>query len=264
MNIDTETIVIGVCSFLAIWIAIRIKGQRVERDWETIYQQLSLLFTPNTNFEQMNWEAEELDGESPIPLHSWRELTEWSDSLRSFLKRNGRHMYIIDIETNFSHSYSKLLPGKYLSIPCDAEKLAKKVKASDARLVLCAEGERVMALLKMIHQYAGLRDHLSAVLLVDPVYDEEWIEHNFTHEAMDAEASRKIYYLPLQTQKKQTSTESENDPSFEREYELNTPEIPPSGWDSISVLNLGEISQDLLPTIEWKRRMALYLYLMCT
>ena len=264
MNVDIETVVIGVCSFLAIWIAFRIKGQRVERDWATLYQQLALLFTPNTNLEQMNWEEEGLDGESPIPLHSWRELTEWPDSLLSFLKRNGRHIYIIDIETNFSHGYSKLLPGKYLSIPCDAEKLAKKVKASDARLVLCAEGERVMALLKMIHQYAGLRDHLSAVLLIDPVYDKDWIENNFTHEAMDAEASRKIYYLPIQTLKKQSDTLAEKDASLESTYELKTPEIPPSGWDSISVLDLGEISEDLLLTLEWKRRMALYLYLMCT
>ena len=38
------------------------------------------------------------------------------------------------------------------------------------------------------------------VIAIDPAWDQSWLETHFTHEAMDAEASRQIAYLSLHHQ----------------------------------------------------------------
>ena len=140
---------------------------------------------------------------------------------------------------------SELLGVSHHNIPCDAEALAGTVSDPAARLIMVAETTQTMPLLKLLHKYAGVRDYLAAVVAIDPVLDEEWISSHFTHEQMDAEASRQIIYICL------------NGEDSSSGHQLAAPEIPPTGWNSISVVALDGFS-DAPPNFDkWTRLLAI-------
>ena len=226
-----EGIAIFLCVALTIWISIGIRQTRQMRDWGALVLQLKQTFI----------DSQIPDEVSEIPLHDWSELRDWPSSLQELLKRTTSQLHILEVEDTYFLPIAEVLGCAHHSIPCQAEVLAETVTESSARLVMIAYREGVMSLIKMIHQYPGIRDHLHMVIAVDPIWDREWLEVHFTHEAMDAEASRQISYLSLHHQ---STAETEK---------LFCPKVPPTGWNSISVFNVEDFPNEPTLSEEWCR-----------
>lgn len=224
-----EQIALVLCLLLTIWITIGIRRSRKTPNW------LELIAWLKTCFIQ----AQYPNGDCPIPLHQWSDLSAWPESLQALLKRTSHQLHFVEIEQDSFGPICVNLGGHHHSIPCEAEVLAKAITDPAAKLVMIAHGAAVMPLLKMLHQYPGIRDHLLMVIAVDPIWEQDWLETNFTHEAMDAEASRQIIYLCLY-----------HEPTAAK---LLCPEIPPTGWNSIAVFDVEDFpKEDNIPTA-WVR-----------
>lgn len=229
MNIDG--IVILLCLALTIWITIGIRQNRQMKDWGALILQLKSLF---------------IGGQIPaehceIPLHQWEELKDWPVSLQELLKRTTSQLHIVEIDDNRFKPIAETLGCAHHAIPCQAEVLAETVTEASARLVMIAYRESAMSLIQMLHQYPGIRDHLHMVIAIDPAWDQNWLETHFTHEAMDAEASRQIAYLSLHHQ-----------PTLDND-KLHCPEIPPTGWNAISVFEVEDFPNEDILSEDWRR-----------
>lgn len=234
-RLTLEHFAMGLSFVLALWIAIGIRRSRAPKPWSELAQTMHAVF----------FAEKKPASDCPIPLHSWADLLSWPESLQKLLKRTSQHLHVIGIDTVTMQSVSQHLGIPYHNIQCDAEALANSVNDPAARLIMVAETSQAMPLLKLLHQYAGVRDYLAAVVVIDPVWDEEWIATHFTHEQMDAEASRQIIYICL------------NRGELSSGYHLTAPEIPPTGWNSISVITLDGFS-DASPTFDkWTRLLAI-------
>ena len=227
MNLDGIAILL--CLVLTIWITVGIRHNRQMKDWGTLILQLKSLF---------------IDGQLPeqkCDIHQWADLKDWPVSLQELLKRTTSQLHIVEIDDSRFQPIAEALDCTHHSISCQAEILAETVTEASARLVMIGYRNSAMPLIQMLHQYPGIRDHLHMVIAIDPAWDHNWLDTHFTHEAMDAEASRQIAYLSLHHQ-----------PTPDNE-KLHCPEIPPTGWNAISVFEVEDFPNEDTLSEDWRR-----------
>ena len=105
-----------------------------------------------------------------------------------------------------------------------AEDIASHIMHSHERLLFICSSEEVQSLLLLLHQHPGMRDVLYALILIDPIFDEQWMEEHFSQDELDAEANAPIPYIFLYT---------------EGENRMPTPKASENGWRSIRCIDLG-------------------------
>jgi len=106
----------------------------------------------------------------------------------------------------------------------NAEEIAGCVQGANERLLFFCAGEQVQDVLTLLHQHPGMRDVLYALILLDPVFDDEWMKAHFSHDELDAEANAPIPYIFLFSQS---------------EVRIPDPAESKNGWRSIRCIRLG-------------------------
>lgn len=175
--------------------------------------------------ELRRWEPSEWLG----PGMDWKKLEEPGPELTALL-----HRRLGDLRLLWFGGGASALPGLTLT-PVESGSLGSspeqqrwekelEQKVGKGKVVVAASGGEAMGLLKLLHEAPGLRDRCFAVVLVEPVLDESWIQSNFTHASFDTELNRVTPYLVLRADRSLPT--------------LVAPPEPPTGRVAVEVLDL--------------------------
>ena len=151
------------------------------------------------------------DDYAPAPILGpevdWEALSRWDAAVRDGLRRRGEHLrwgVVGDAELT-SALEAELGEGRAVAL--DAAPPEELIEALSAlvpeladRLVLVGAGEGAGALVRALHQGAGLRDRVRAVIGLGAALGGEtrdWLGEHFTHREMDTELSRTTPYFHL-------------------------------------------------------------------
>ena len=195
--------------------------------WKSIYRR------PDYNWKGLFLRAlgHELELERhedhPAPLLTWGELA--GERFHEYLQRRFAHVILFDFDSGMAEQLASHASIRWYTNPTDEQEIAERVQKKSDRLLFVAKRSQAMPVLRMLHKYPGMRDQLFAVVLIDPQLDEAWVTENFTQEAMDAEANHAIPYILL----------AEGTQPFQP---LIEPPTPATGWRSIEIIDIREIS----------------------
>ena len=201
-----------VCLLLACWAAYLSFYRPPNFDWKESFRfSLSADGAPDIKlyppFSGMKWDT--LDEEI------LRQRLQYSlSSLRMFGFH--KHRKAVALADYLEHEFHVVVP--------EAEDIASYIRQSHERLLFFCTMDEVHPLLVLLHQHPGMRDVLYALILVDPVFDDQWMEAHFSQDELDAEANAPIPYIFLFS---------------EGEKEIPNPKPSQNGWRSICCIDLG-------------------------
>ena len=106
------------------------------------------------------------------------------------------------------------------------EDIAKHVSKRSQRLLFLCVGEEIQGLLKLFQQHPGMRDVLYGVVVIDPIFEDDWMVQYFDQDILDTEANRPVPYV--------FGFSQEDTP-------IPEPRESKTGWKSITTLSLGRV-----------------------
>lgn len=165
----------------------------------------------------------------PCLGQSWDALDE--ESVQKRHQYSFQNVLLMDV-ANSSALLSHL--GEYLQkkvhiVAPQAEEVAQKVENSTQRILFFAKGTYAQELFSLLHKHPGMRDVLYGVVILDPIWDEEWMAKHFGQDELDTEANSPVPYIFCFS---------------EKEKEVQEPKESVTGWQSIRKIEIGVISQE--------------------
>ena len=137
------------------------------------------------------------------------------------------HVIIFSLsQNNLLKSLERYLDSSVHVVSLDVEEVAKRVSHGSQRLLFLCSGEEIQGLLKLFQNHPGMRDVLYGVVVIDPVFDHEWMSSFFDQDILDTEANRPVPYVFVFSK-----TESS----------IPEPRESKTGWKSMTTLSLGQV-----------------------
>ena len=147
-----------------------------------------------------------------------------------------RHRAMFSHVLCFTPSQSELAQcvQEYFNIPVnigslEVENIAEHVVRGSQRLLFLCKQEEIQGLLQLLHQHPGMRDVLYGVVVIDPIFSDEWMETYFDQDILDTEANRPVPYIFGFS---------------ELESPIPHPRESKTGWKSILTISLGIFDTD--------------------
>lgn len=132
-------------------------------------------------------------------------------------------------QNNLTKSLEEYLDISVHLVSLDVEEIAKDVSQGSQRLLFLCSGDEVQGLLKLFQNHPGMRDVLYGVVVMDPIFDHEWMESFFDQDILDTEANRPVPYVF----------------GFSKaESSIPEPRESKTGWKSITTLSLGQVDTE--------------------
>ena len=107
-----------------------------------------------------------------------------------------------------------------------AEEIAPYVHRSAQRLLFLCSEEEVQDILALLKKHPGMRDVLYGVVVLNPIFDQQWMDSYFDQDILDTEANTPVPYIFCNTSE---------------ENEMPTPRESKTGWRSISAISLDSV-----------------------
>jgi len=211
--------------------------------WQLLFQEKNIIE------EYLMCDPGELGSSfSPGSVVSWQDIIDNQDAVQAFLQRKLKHAIVVG-QGSVAANLSEVLGVSLFSKNLDIEELSTILQGRSQRFIFCGVGEEVQQMLTFAHQYPALRDRILGMILIDPQLDSEWLDSNFTHEQMDAEANHAIPYILW----------SHVDLADLRPWQsLPEPPESPSGWRSIELIDLGAFPIQIKEYQKWMNQAACF------
>lgn len=99
--------------------------------------------------------------------------------------------------------------------------LEKVLERRSQRFIFVVQGEDVQRMLVFLHANPAVRDFTGAIVVIEPVVDNAWVQKHFNHTEMDVEANLSIPYFVCESTPTNVFTVASD----------------PSGWKAIEVID---------------------------
>ena len=201
------------------WAAVLSMYRPPDFDWKKSFQ-FSLLRQEHTDMTKIY---------PPCVGQSWESLD--VEKLKKRHIHTFQHVILMDV------GHPSLLLGQlgeYLGMKVHqvapmAEEIASNVQHGAQRILFSAQGASAQELFVLLHKHPGMRDVLFGVLILDPIWEEDWMNKYFGQDEMDTEANSPIPYVFCFTKE---------------ECDVPEPKESATGWQSIRKIQVGLVSSE--------------------